>query len=56
MTIQSCNTKVKEWGVKMEAAKQQAQNMYPYELRTGPLPKEKSTVIAVCDCPQVCVV
>ncbi|XP_065889965.1 microtubule-actin cross-linking factor 1-like isoform X3 [Dysidea avara] len=51
--LKSCNTKVKEWGVKMEAAKQQAQNMYPYELRTGPLPKEKSTVIAVCDCPQL---
>jgi len=51
------NDKVEQYLSKIETLQQNSQDIFPYELRTGPLPKEKKpTVIAVCDCPQVCVV
>ena len=39
----------------MKTLQDDCHNVYPYDLRTGPLPKDKTMVVALCDCPQVCV-
>lgn len=40
---------------KMKTLQDDCHNVYPYDLRAGPLPKDKTMVVALCDCPQVCV-
>ena len=43
------------WADKLRPLQEQCQNIYPYNLRVGPLPSNKTTVVSLCDCPQVCV-
>ena len=48
--------KVDELMSKMKKLQEDCQKIYPYDLRVGPLPQDKATVVPLCNCPQVCVV
>ena len=54
-TLQACNDKVDKIMNKMKSLQDDCHNIYPYDLRAGPLPEDKTMVIQLCDCPQVCV-
>ena len=48
-----CQGKIQELVEKIMSLQQDRQNVYPYDLRSGPLPEERTKVIPLCDCPQV---
>ena len=53
--LQACNDKVDKIMSKMKSLQDDCHNIHPYNLRAGPLPEDKTMVVPLCDCPQVCV-